>query len=111
MTEALPLQDQSFVPAFGHIRHDMQMLYLYLEGALLLALVNGNDNTQRAKPSPSCPPGRQSQNKVVSFSTNIIACFAIYLLNYNWCNFPNYFLSIHQAVLVAKESMQTFFLV
>lgn len=74
---------QLFAQAFGHIRHDMQVLYLYLEGVLLLALANGNDSIQQAKENPSCPPGMQSQNEAESFSTNIIAWAAMHLLNSN----------------------------
>lgn len=84
MTEVLLLQDQLFAKAFGHIRHNMQVLYLYLEGVLLLALANGNkDSTQQEKESPSCPPGMQSQNEAVTFCTTIIACVAMYLPNSN----------------------------
>lgn len=66
-----------FFQTIGRIWHNMQRLYLYLEGALLLVLVNGNNNTQRAKQNLSCPPGRQPWNKVADFYTNFNARFSI----------------------------------
>lgn len=59
--KALLSEHQCFTPAFGYIVHAMdmqkQMLYVHLEGVLLLTLVNGNSFSQQLQERPSCLPG------------------------------------------------------